>query len=256
MADGAASSLGGVWMVTDETLAVYEERTGPDGEAASSSAATPGTSGACPSQPCPYCILGFDHTITTEDAKFRYVQMQGEMAQKSMELAASWARNSTAMTQIMVLRNDTTGLPACAPMPPPTLTPPGPRARPTGADGRGVVHTEAPAAGTADEPMETAGQTFKGHPSYYHFISRRGYVWMVKIGKGKNTKWSEWEDDWQSWLEDKYQSDRHDMRGVEYGDQKYSINLGEMWQENDETGKRRPLKRMERDEYLRERGAQ
>ena len=112
----------------------------------------------------------------------------------------------------------------------------------------------APAGDEADPwlpaVVHSGPGSWKGHASYADWAARRGYVYVVMLGKGKKMHYSPWDDDWQSWLEECLTKGRLFRENVDVDGTKYDIDLHNWTQENKTTGTRRAIGRMSTAEYI------
>ena len=115
------------------------------------------------------------------------------------------------------------------------------------------VASSSRAAAAIDEPpvRHPGAGTHKGWANWAEWATRRGWVFVVMVGKGSKMHWAPWEDDWQDWLEAIRARDwgkiKHD---VDVDGTKYDIDLQDWSQVNTDTGTCRSIGRMSKQEFI------
>jgi hypothetical protein len=188
----------------------------------------------CDDADCSFCLLELKHNCSMEELRARFASLHRACMQSQWERLQAWQHKVLAYQTAAILLG---GSPEVLPPPPPQI-PMTLREATTVEKGAGKgIGGQATAAAMDEAPQ---GQTYKGFPSYEHWASRRGYVWLIQTGKAKK-KWTAWDDDWQEWLEHKSSSGTQ----THYQDMGYSYTVDFVLniQKNNDTSTVRSIRR-------------
>lgn len=214
------------------------------------------TSDSCPRLPCPYCMLDLKHDASVQEIRLSMAQSMQEHQMKKLELEQDWTNKFALYQQVQILK-DTNLFEGM--VPPHAAPPPPQQSQWSGGKGGSGSMTSAAAssscaaAATYDEPpvRHSGAGTYKGWPSWEEWATRRGWVFVVMVGKGNKMHYAPWEDDWQDWLEQVHVQPWGKVRiDVNVDGTKYDIDLEKWCQVNKESGTRRALGRMSKQEFL------
>ena len=214
--------------------------------------AVPTTRGlACSMQPCPYCELGVPHNMNLEAIQHQWYLIHSNHWEMQRECVVAYHKKLLAFQNIMVLHGKLA-------QPPPPFD-----GHATGGPSSGVgPETATPAPQRAPEqPTEAAASptrvpeepTFykRGgvyYESYFHFASRRGFVWQYEGGKKK--KWTEYDDPVQEDIEQAFQDNNRGTYDLFFQEWGYTLDFSNMSQKSLDTGTLRAIRRVERQAYL------